>query len=50
MRMRKQTVMKDDGRLITYYWFDRKKGSRGQGIQESRATRNRFPTVASWKP
>ena len=34
--MRKQTVAKDDGRLITYYWFDRRegvKGSRDRGIQ-----------------
>ena len=26
MRMRKQTIVKDDGRLLIYYWFEREKG------------------------
>jgi len=50
MRMRKQTVAKDDGRLITYYWFDRKqgvKGSRDRGIQ---GTRKPLPNRSSLKP
>ena len=45
MRMRKQTVTKDDGRLITYYWFDRK-----GGIEGSRVPENRFRPVVPWNP
>lgn len=53
MRMRKQTVTKDDGRLITYYWFDRKggvKGSRDLGIQGAREPLPACSPLEPWNP
>ena len=38
--MRKQTVTKDDGRLLVYYWFDKKPSALRQA-QDGSASRQR---------
>lgn len=34
MRVTKQTIVKDDGRLLTYYWFDRRPSSVPPGTRK----------------
>lgn len=43
MQMKKQTIVKEDGRLLTYYWFTHSSNKRKKRSAKSIVTRKLAP-------